>query len=127
MPTKKKQRAIAPCNPIIRPLWHVLALGATKGTRFGAIIRCALHGAGLADEGNALQKFIGKAVITSDGYVQCNLISADGAMRHSAFVGDASDLERNTADLIQHIELTPEDTQAFLAAMAAWIATDYRS
>lgn len=103
--------------------WKQTALAATRGTRFGAIIKCVFG----KTTGKDIPRFVGKAIVTSDGFVQCNFVSSDGAMRHGAFVGDVRDLEKNTADLIVHLELTDEEKKVFLGLMSQWIATDYRS
>jgi len=101
--------------------WKQRALAATRGSQLGAIVACVLGRKIPAPH------FIGKASITSDGFVMCDFRSKDGAYRHGAFVCDATDLERNTAGLIAHLELTPEEQKIFLAAMSAWISTDYRN
>jgi hypothetical protein len=59
--------------------------------------------------------------ITSDGFVICGSTMGDGG---GAFIGDATDLERNLA--LWKAELTPEDRAEFERLYAVNV-TDWRS
>jgi len=48
-------------------------LAVTKNSKFGSILRCALN-----VERDALPRFTGKAIVTSDGFVMATFISSDG-------------------------------------------------
>jgi hypothetical protein len=102
--------------------WKDKAVLATRGSKFGAIIKSAL---GLG-EGENGPRFSGKASITSDGFVMCNFIDAHGELHFGAFVGDVSDLTNNFEGLSKHLGLTPRDKTELKAALDGWIGTDYR-
>lgn len=98
------------------------ALAATAGTQFGAIIRCAYD-----LERDACPRFVGKASITSDGFVMCSFVDRHGEGHMGAFVGSARDLSANIAGLIRHCSMKADEAEAFRAKLNAWVATDYRS
>ena len=110
-------------DPTIVPRWQIRALAATKGTRFGAILRCAIN----RNIPEAFPQFSGKATVTSDGFVMCNFTDANGRFHMGAFVGSASDLSINVAGLADHLDLNGEDRKALCAAITNWIGKDYRS
>ena len=112
-----------PVDPTVAPRWQLDALAATKGTKFGAILRCAIN----RNIPEAFPQFSGKATITSDGFVMCNFTDADGRFHIGAFVGSASDLSINIAGLADHLDLSREDHLALCAAITNWIEKDYRS
>lgn len=120
-------KAIANGSPVITEqretlIWQNKAIRATEGTQFGAIIRCAL-----GVEGLLVPRFVGKAVITSDGFVQCSFVTRDGEHKHMAFVGAWSDVERNMEGLAAHLKLTRAQAVEFADVIQAWISIDYRS
>lgn len=97
-------------------------LAATAGTQFGAIIRCAYD-----LERDACPRFVGRATVTSDGFLMCSFVDRHGEGHSGAFVGSASDLQRNIDGVTRHCKLSASDAAEFRAKLAAWIATDYRS
>jgi hypothetical protein len=104
------------------PDWKARAIAATRGTRFGAILACAMD-----IERDATPRFVGKAAVTSDGFVMCSFVDRDGNGHLGAFVGAASDLDSNVDGLARHLRLTDADSRALAALVAGWIATDYRA
>jgi hypothetical protein len=101
--------------------WKQLALQATNGTQFGAIVAAALG------EEIPPPRFGRRASVTSDGFVMCNFVDREGQGHPGAFVGSVADLERNIVGFPAHIKMTPAERKAFYAIMRAWIAIDYRS
>lgn len=101
--------------------WQDKACAATRGTQFGAIIRCALE-----RDREALPRFTGKASVTSDGYVMCNFVDRDGAARYSAFVGSFGELISNMTNLKRHLKLITAECHEFDAVIRAWVGTDWR-
>lgn len=87
----------------------------------GAIIACALN-----EDRDALPRFEGKAVVTSDGFIQCGFVTRNGEYKNMAFVGSLEDLDRNLAGLAKHLKLCPADQNALNSAVTGWIATDWR-
>ena len=101
--------------------WQDKAIAATRGTQLGAVIECAL------DRGRAkLPRFEGKAIVTSDGYLQCDFVDKTGAGHHGAFIGHVSELSNNVEGLAKHLKLVPAQHNELTADIAAWIGTDYR-
>jgi hypothetical protein len=100
--------------------YRTRALAATRGTQFGAILSCAFG----ANHGQT-PRFEGKAIITSDSFVQCSFVDSNGNARHMAFVGSVSDLVRNVSVLSDHLNLSEEDRTDLRACVTAWVATDY--
>jgi hypothetical protein len=101
--------------------WQDKAIAATRGTQLGAAIQCAL-GRGRAK----LPRFEGKAIVTSDGYLQCDFVDNRGEGHHSAFIGHVSELSNNVEGLAKHLKLNPADHNDLTAVISAWIGTDYR-
>lgn len=107
-------------------------VATTSGTKTGAILRCALGLNRTTGDSKGPQTevigpaFIGKASVTSDGYVMCNYIDRDGTPHMGAFVGSVSDLDDNLKHVRNFMGLTAEQYNALTAAVADWIATDYR-
>lgn len=97
-------------------------LAATNGTQLGAILRCALG----MDVGALHQHFVGKANVTSDGFLMCDFVDRGGSYRHGAFVGAISDLNRNIAGLGAHLSLEPAQQAELDALAASWIGKDWR-
>ena len=102
--------------------WKTRAIEATRGTQLGAIINCTL------DRGKRdYPRFVGKAVVTSDGFLQCNFVGVDGDQHLGAFIGRVSDLSKNIEGLAEHLKLNAKDHEALTAAVTGWIRSDYRS
>jgi hypothetical protein len=102
-----------------RLTWKDKALAATRGTQFGAIIRCALG------QNGGFCGFQGKATVTSDGFVMCNFVDRNGQGHHGAFVGSKDDLTRNFRGLSDHLKLNDKDRAAFRKVLASWISQDW--
>lgn len=100
--------------------WKDKAVAATEGSRFGAIIAC------LMEKPIPPPSFIGKATITSDGFVLCSFIDSRGHFHHGAFVGEAADYHRNVEGLANHLGLKGEELAEYKAFMASWIEKDWR-
>ena len=103
--------------------WKDKALLATRGSQFGAIIECAL---GIGAGETTGPRFVGKASVTSDGFIMCDFIDRNGQYRFGAFVGGQSDLDRNTRGLIAHLKLTAPEAVKFEAVIKSWIGKDWR-
>lgn len=101
--------------------WQDRVLAATKGTQTGAIAKCVL-GRNVAQ---GRRQYLGKAVITSDGYVMCSYVDAQGSEHMGAFVGDVQDLWKNVVGVADHLNLTDEERAVWYGACRAWIAMDY--
>lgn len=114
--------------------WQDKACQATRGTQFGAIIHEALRQADRLKPGASPEsesdrsgpRFIGKAVITSDGFAMCDFVDRNGEHHIGAFVGAWSDVERNMEGLAEHLKLTRKEAESFAKVIQSWIATDYR-
>mgnify|MGYP000529467603 CR=1 FL=1 len=96
-------------------------LAATDGTKFGAIIRCAL-----GVDRDVYPRFEGKAHVTSDGYVMCDFVGQDHGYHTGAFVGALSDLDLNIVGLSKHLGMTPSEYNALTAIVTSWIGRDWR-
>lgn len=96
-------------------------LAATAGTRFGAMIRCA-YGV----ERDAQPRFIGRASITSDGFLMWSFVTASGEHKSGAFAGDAESYFANVVGLIRHLNLTADDRAEFSCKMQEAIGADWR-
>lgn len=108
-------------TPTLSPEMNAKVLAATDGTKFGAIIRCAL-----GVERDAAPRFEGKAHVTSDGYVMCSFVTSDGHYKHGAFVGALTDLDLNLVGLSKHLGMTPSEYNALTAIVTGWIGKDWR-
>jgi len=84
----------------VKHTWEDKALIATRGTRLGAILDCAMN-VGRAK----LPRFEGRATISSDGCVHCNFVDKGGYGHVSAFIGSVDDLSRNVEGLAEHLNL----------------------
>lgn len=103
--------------------WQDRLISATRDTQLGAIARCALAYGGVDDVAPC---YVGKASITSDGFVMCSFTDTHGRHHMGAFVGDVRDLEHNVQGVADHLSLTPEERAAWFRAVRYWIAQDYR-
>lgn len=101
--------------------WQDRLLAATQGTQTGAIVKCVL-GRNLP---NGRRQYQGSAIITSDGFLMCNFVDAEGEGHGGAFVGSVEDLKRNIVKVADHLELSDADREAWYRACRAWISTDY--
>lgn len=100
-------------------------LDAADGTKTGAILRCALN-----RTGTELPRFVGKALITSDGFLLCNFYDADTNYHAGAFVGSYADLQDNLFGmygLAVQLKLTKDEEAELQALVKNWITIDYRS
>lgn len=103
--------------------WRQTVLAATHGTQLGAILWTALD-MPVPEENEPC--FVGKATITSDGFIMCDFRDRNGVYRPGAFVGSVSDLEDNIVGLAAYLNL-PADYRAELGmAIHGWIGHDYR-
>lgn len=100
--------------------WQDKAVAATRGSQFGAIVNRALG------KDTPAPCFMGKASVTSDGYVMCSFIDRHETYYSGAFVGAVSDLDRNVEGLTKHLKLNAKDSAEFKAVIKSWIAVDYR-
>lgn len=103
----------------MKPELQAKILAATVDTKFGAILRCALN-----VERDAMPRFVGKAVVTSDGYVMCYFVDRHGEGHLGAFVGAKSDLVLNVAGLSKHLRLSKEDDSALRTLVDAWLGVE---
>ena len=105
--------------------WRSRALAATRGTRLGAILSCALNP--LRDSAPDCPRFVGRAVVTSDGYLMCSFVDKDGYGHNHALAGSMVDLDANISGLARHLQLNDEDRISLECAIRLWIVADYRS
>jgi hypothetical protein len=95
-------------------------LDASAGTQLGAIIRCAYD-----LERDAIPRFCGKAVMTSDDYIMCNFIDRNGIGHMGAFVGSRTDFDRNVLGIALHCKLGPAERAMFVNTMNDWAGVKY--
>ena len=81
--------------------WRDKALAATKGTKFGSILRCIMR-----VDRDALPRFDGKCSITCDGFCICDFVDSDGQFQIGAFVGSWRDVINNAEGLARHLSLS---------------------
>jgi len=105
----------------LSPEMNAKVLAATRNTQLGAIIRCAMD-----IERDAVPRLVGKAHVTSDGYVMCDYYGANVGYKHGAFVGALSDLDLNIVGLSKHLGMTPTEYNALTALVTGWIGKDWR-
>lgn len=105
--------------------WVAEIVACTQGTQLGAIARCALESIDFPND--RTPRFVGKASITSDGFIMCSFVTAQGESKPCAFVGSVSDLERTAIGVADHLELVKADRLAWFAKVREWIATDWRA
>lgn len=97
-------------------------VAASRGTMTGALVACAL---GL--ERDALPRYVGTGIITSDGWLMCNFVDRDGTFHPGAFVGAADDLAANIAHLARYMKLGEADGKELAKIMGDWIGQNYRA
>ncbi len=95
------------------PNLKIKILAATVGTKFGAILRCALD-----TERDLTPRFIGSATVTSDGFVMCSFIDSNGTFHPGAFVGALSDIDLNASGLRKHLSLNADEYDQLTIALA---------
>ena len=100
--------------------WKDKAVSATQGTQFGAIVCAAL------DRKILSPCFVGKAIVTSDGYVMCDFIDRNAGYHLGAFVGSYEDLMNSVNGLAAHLKFTNLQKTSLQRVINLWIATDYR-
>lgn len=71
--------------------------------------------------------FTSKAIITSDGFMQANMVDSQGITRHQAFIGSYDDFVQNMQGVYAALELTAEERATFNQMIQDWIVIDYRS
>lgn len=76
--------------------------------------------------GETIPRFVGRANVTSDGYLMCDFVTRDGGHKHGAFFGAVSDLWENERRFVEHFKLAPAVAKELHAKLQAWIATDWR-
>lgn len=94
-------------------------LAATYGTKLGAILRCALD-----VERDAQPRFVGKATVTSDGFIVCNFVDSDGEAHFGAFVGSKQDLWGNVLGLCDHLKLQKAEIGELTNVVDAWLGIE---
>lgn len=101
--------------------WQEKLLRTARGMQTGAIVAAIL--------GRDIQqpKYVGKAVVTSDGFVMCNFITKNGESKHGALVSDVDGVCDNLRALVHVCKLTSEQATEFYNIAKAWIAIDYRA
>ena len=95
--------------------WQDRITQASRGTQTGAIVACALKREIPAPH------YIGRASVTSDGFLMCSCAAANGAHHMGAFVGSLSDLIENCVKLSKHVKLTVHEQAEFCDSMVEWI------
>lgn len=103
--------------------WQDKALHAARGTRTGAILRCALD----RNEEGHFPQFTGKASVTSDGFLMCDFIDREGRQHLGAFVGSVDDFWDNVRGLNIALALDAEDSIELVEAFRSWIGKDWRA
>lgn len=109
--------------------WKMRAIEVSAGTQTGAILAEAMRIGGFlaSDESTSPPRYVGKASVTSDGFLMCNFIARNGDRHQGAFVGSADDLACNIAGLAKHLALSKEETSELAAIFKAWIGIDWRT
>lgn len=90
-------------------------------TQTHAIIACAL-----GRDPMTTARFVGKATITSDGFIMCDFIDHDGQGRRGAFVGSWGELEANLIQLARLLGLTTQEHHQVVELVESWVGKDYR-
>lgn len=101
--------------------WREKVLRASRGTQTGAVIAAIL--------GREIPApcYLGKAFITSDGYVMCAFKTKTGETKPGAFVSDVAGVTDGLRAVVHHCKLTSEQATSLYNAAKAWVANDYRS
>jgi hypothetical protein len=86
-----------------------------RGTKTGAIV-AAVHGL----DRTIWPRFEGVASTTSDGYVLCDFVDADGVGHYSAFVGERSEVIEQVKALARHAKLTPAERAGLELRVENW-------
>lgn len=103
--------------------WQDRALAATRQSKTGAILRCALKA-----DNDGIPRYEGKASVTSDGFMICDFVNREGQRHMGAFAGSMEDLENNVEGLAVHLGLNAEETEELRKVLTVdWVGMDYRS
>lgn len=94
-------------TPPPAPAWQARALAATTGTKFGAILRCALD-----VEPEAQPRYIGRASVTSGGLLVCDFVDEGGQYHAASLIGSAGSLDDSVEGLAERLGLAGEDLEA---------------
>jgi len=72
--------------------------------------------------------FVGEATITSDGFLMCDFVDADGVMHHGAFVAHWNDIAAQANGLDRHIRenIVSDWGTPVQDAMWRWVGADFR-
>lgn len=112
--------------------WRQMAINAThdpntgEPTRLGAIIRAVTR----TELKMPAPKFIGQAIVTSDGHVMCSFQGRDGRYHGGAYLGTFEEVVLNWRGLADHLQaqgMKDEQREVMFKALVDWVATDYRS
>lgn len=71
-------------------------------------------------------RIVGKANVTSDGFVMCDMIDQHGEGHMGALIGHISDLQKNCSGLCDHLRLDANERIELALVIAQWIDKDYR-
>jgi hypothetical protein len=99
-----------------KPAWQDRCLAVTRGTQFGAILLAAM-----GRKTEYVPRFVGRAYLTSDGFLMCDFVDREGRYHTGAFVGSKEDLDANAEGLARHLGLSAQDYAALTATIAAWV------
>lgn len=69
--------------------------------------------------------FVGKAAITSDGFVMCDFIGSHGEYHYGALVCEVSELKHNIKGIAKFLRLNSGEMDVWYGACSAWIGNDY--
>ncbi len=103
----------------MKPELQQKILGCTRGSKLGAILRCALN-----VDRTDIPRFTSKAIVTSDGYLMANFVDSDGHAHLGAFVGSKSDLLLNVDGLAKHLSLSPEERSELVTLIDGWMCVE---
>ena len=108
-----------------RKTWQYRAIKATCGTqsRLGAILVAALG----RSERLQGRRIVGRASITSDGYVMVDFVDSHGRYHFKAFICSVEDLTRNLRGLSDMLKLSDAERIEMFDEVRKWIDVDYRA
>lgn len=86
----------------------------------------AIIAAIIGTEPKTVQRYVGKAVVTSDGFVQCSFVDGDERYHNMAFIGSWETLMENMHGVMAALELTATERLTVNQMIRDWIAVDYR-
>lgn len=94
-------------------------LKVTVGSQFGAVLRCAMN-----VERDAVPRFSGKAMVTSDKMIMCNYVDSNGQLHLGAFVGSKADLWKNVLGISTFLKLDKPDIADLTTLIDAWLGLE---